>query len=213
MRTELRLGGVALLAAVAVLVVAFAVIAMRGQIRGAGAGFMGVEGIGRDAAALATMMRALALFAVLQLVGFGVLASAVSRVGEPTLGLISFGLWVFGSAAGVIRTTSEGTITVWAGERWADTGSVPDFYEPLSSFAQNSFFWYSEIPWLAAAAGFGWAVVRSGVLPSWVGWVAIGWSVVWLLFPLIFRFDLPAVLAVLPILFGVAMIAFPTART
>lgn len=198
-----------MLAAVGVLVVAFVLIAVRGQIRGAGAGFMGVEGIGRDAAALATMMRALALFAILQLVGFGVLASAVSRAGELTLGLISFGLWVFGSSVGAIRTASEGTITVWAGERWTDTGSVPEFYEPFNSFAQNSFFWYAEIPWLVAAAGFGWAVVRSGVLPSWVGYAVIGWSALWLVFPLIFRFDLPAVLAVFPILFGVAMVAFP----
>ena len=209
MRAELRLGGVALLAGVAVLAVAFVLIAMRGQVRGAGAGFMGVEGIGRDAEALATVMRATALFAILQLVGFGVLASAVSRAGEQTLGLVSFGLWVFASAVAAIRTASEGTITVWAGEQWAETGSVPDFYEPLNAFAQNSFFWYAEIPWLVAAAGFGWAVVRSGVLPSWVGYVAIGWSVVWLVFPLVFKSDLPAVLALFPILFGIAMLALP----
>ena len=69
MRAELRLGGIALLAAVIVLAAAFALIAARGQIRGMGAGFMGVEGAGRDAVALATMMRALAVFGVLQLVG------------------------------------------------------------------------------------------------------------------------------------------------
>lgn len=206
MRSELRLGGLALAAAVVVLVGAFALIAARGQFRGVAAGFIGVEGVGRDAAALATLMRALALFAILQLVGFGVLASVMSRAGEQTLGLISFGLWVFGSAAAVIRGVSEGTLTVWAGEQWTETGAVPEIYEPLNAFAQSSFFWYAEIPWLVAAAGFGWGVVRSGVLPSWVGYVAIVWSAVWLLFPLIFRFDLPAVLAVYPVLFGVGML-------
>lgn len=209
MRTELRLGGASLLASVVVLGATFALIAARGQIRGAGAGFLGVEGIGRDAVALATMMRVLAVFAILQLIGFGVLTSTVSRAGEQTLGLISFGLWVFASAVATIRSAMEGTITVWAGERWADTGSVPDLYEPLNAFAQNSFFWYAEIPWLLAAAGFGWAVIRSGVLPSWVGYVAIGWSLLWLVFPIVFRYDLPAVLALFPILFGVAMVAFP----
>ncbi len=209
MRSELRLGGVALLAGVAVLGTAFGLIAMRGQIRGAGAGFMGVEGIGRDAAALATMMRALALFAILQLVGFGILASVVSKAGEQTLGLVSLALWVLASAVATIRTVSEGTITVWAGERWAETGSVPEIYEPINSFAQNSFLWYAEIPWLVAAAGFGWAVVRSGVLPAWVGYAAIGWAALWLVFPLLFRFDLPAVLILFPILFGIAMVAVP----
>ncbi len=206
MRSELRLGGLALVLAVFVLAVAFAVIAARGQLRGVGAGFMGVEGVGRDASALATLMRALALFAILQLVGFGILASVMSRAGEQALGLVSFGLWVFGSAAAVIRGVSEGTLTVWAGEKWAETGAVPEIYEPLNAFAQSSFSWYAVIPWLVAAAGFGWGVLRSGVLPSWVGYVAMGWSAVWLLFPLIFRFDLPAILALYPVLFGVGML-------
>lgn len=206
MRAELRLGGFALLAAVVVVVAAFVLIAARGQLRGAGAGFMGVEGIGRDAAALATMMRALAVFSILQLVGFGVLAAVAAREGEPTLGLISFGLWLVASAAAVIRAVSEGTLTVWAGERWSDTGSVPDIYEPLNAFAQNSFFWYAEIPWLVAAAGFGWAVIRSGVLPVWIGYVAVGWSAIWLIFPLVFKSDLPAVLILYPLIFGFGMV-------
>lgn len=206
MRSDLRLGGLALLGAVVVVVAAFVLIAARGQLRGAGAGFMGVEGVGRDAAALATMMRALAVFGILQLVGFGVLAAVVGREGEQTLGLVSFGLWAVASAGAVIRAVSEGTLTVWAGEQWADTGNVPDIYEPLNAFAQNSFFWFAEIPWLVAAAGFGWAVIRSGVLPSWIGYVAVGWSALWLVFPLVFKSDLPAVLIVYPLLFGLGMV-------
>lgn len=206
MRTEMRIGGVVFLAAVSVLVGGFALIAVRGQIRGVTASFMGVEGIGRDAAALATLMKALALFGILQLVGFGVLTAVLTEAGERTLALVSFGLWVFASAAAAIRAVFDGTVTVWAGERWAETDTVPDIYEPLSTFAQNTFLWSAEIPWLIAAAGFGWAVIRSGVLPSWVGYVAIGWSVLWLLFPIVFRSDLPAALALFPILFGIAML-------
>lgn len=206
MTTELKLGGTALLASVAVLVIGFVVIASRGQIRGLGAGFMGVEGIGGDAAALSTLMKALALGAILQILGFGVLASALSRSGEGTLGLVSFGLWVFASAAAVIRGVSEGTLTAWAGNHWAETGAVPEIYEPLNAFAQQSFLWFAEVPWAIAAAGFGWAVIRSGVLPAWMGYVVVGWSALWLLFPLLFRFDLPAFLLLYPIIFGFGMI-------
>lgn len=206
MRAELRLGGFALLASVVVVAGAFVLISVRGQLRGAGAGFMGVEGVGRDAVALATMMRSLAAYGILQLVGFGVLAAVVSREGEQTLGLISFGLWVVGSAAAVIRAVSEGTLTVWAGEQWAETGSIPDIYEPLNAYAQNSFFWFAEIPWLVAAAGFGWAVIRSGVLPSWIGYVTVGWSAIWLVFPLVFKSDLPGVLILYPLVFGFGMV-------
>lgn len=210
MRAEMRIGGAALLTGVVVLGAVFALVAMRGQIRGAGAGFMGVEGVGRDAAALATVMRGTAVFAILQLIGFGILSAAVSRAGEQTLGLISFGLWVFASAVAALRTAFEGTVTVWAGEQWASTGTVPDIYEPLSAFAQNSFLWYAEIPWLVAAAGFGWAVVRSGVLPAWIGYAAIAWSVLWLVLPYVFGSDLPAVLILFPLLFGIAMVVAPS---
>ena len=206
MRTELRLGGVALLLGVVALAAVFGLIAMRGQMRGVAASFMGVEGIGRDASALATLIKGVAVFGILALVGFGVLASALTAAGERSLALVSFGLWVLASAAGVIRTASDATITVWAGERWAETGTVPEVYEPLSAFAANSFLWFAEVPWFLAAAGFGWAVIRSGVLPVWVGYVAVGWSVVWLIFPLVFKFDLPAVLILFPILFGVGML-------
>ena len=206
MRTEIRLGGAALLLSVVVLAAGFTLIAARGQFRGVAASFMGVEGIGRDAVALATLMKALAAFGILQLIGFGVLASVLTEAGERTLGFVSFGLWVMASAAAVIRTVSDGTITVWAGEQWAETGTVPEIYKPLSAFAGNTFLWFAEVPWLVAAAGFGWAVIRSGILPSWVGYVAIGWSALWLLFPLLFRFDLPGALALYPILFGVGML-------
>lgn len=206
MRYELRLGGIAFLLALAVLAVTFGLIAARGQIRGVAASFMGVEGIGRDAAALSTLLKGLAAYGILLIVGFGVLASGLAEAGERSLALVSFGLWVFASAAGVIRAASDATITVWAGERWAETGTVPEIYEPLNALAGNSFFWFSEIPYFLAAAGFGWAVIRSGVLPPWVGYVAVSWSALWLLFPLVFKFDLPAALALFPIIFGAGML-------
>ena len=129
-----------------------------------------------------------------------ILASVLTAAGERTLAVVSFGLWVAASVAAVFRTVSDGTITVWAGEQWAETGTVPEVYAPLSSLAQNSFLWFAEVPWLVAAAGFGWAVIRSGILPSWVGYVAIGWSAMWLLVFLLLRTDLPAVLALFPVL-------------
>lgn len=206
MQYELKLGGAAMLLGTAVLAAVFALIAMRGQMRGVAASFMGVEGIGRDAVALTTLAKGQAIYGVLLIVGFGVLASGLTEAGERSLALVSFGVWVFASAAGVIRAASDATITVWAGERWAETGTVPEIYEPLSALAGNSFFWFSEIPYFLAAAGFGWAVIRSGVLPPWVGYVAIGWSAAWLLFPLVFKSDLPAALALFPIIFGVGML-------
>ncbi len=206
MRVELRLGGAAMLLGVAVLAAVFVLIAMRGQMRGVAASFMGVEGIGRDASALATLVKGQAIYGVLLIVGFGVLASGLFEAGERSLALASFGLLVFAHAAFVIRAASDATITVWAGEQWAERGQVPDVYEPLQAFAETSFLWFGEMPFLLATAGFGWAVIRSGVLPTWVGYVAVGWSILWLVFPLVFKSDLPAAFVLFPVIFGVGML-------
>ena len=206
MRYELRLGGWALLVGVATLAAVFALIAVRGQMRGVAASFMGVEGIGREASALKTLVKGQAGYGVLLIVGFGVLASGLIAAGERSLAVASFGLFVFAHAAFVIRGASDASITVWAGEQWADTGKVPEVYEPLQAFVESSFVWFGEVPFLLATAGFGWAVIRSGVLPAWVGYVAVGWSALWLVFPLIFKFDLPAVFVLFPIIFGVGML-------
>ncbi len=206
MRYELRLGGTALLVGTAVLALTFGLTAARGQMRGVAASFLGVEGIGRDAAALGTLMKGLAAYGILLIVGFGVLASVMAEAGERSLAFVSYGLWVFASAVGVIRTTFDGTVTVWVGERWADTGTVPEVYEPLRAFAGASFLWFSEIPYFVAAAGFGWAVIRSSVLPIWVGYLAVAWSALWLLLLLVLKSDLPAALALFPIIFGVGML-------
>ncbi len=206
MRHEMRIGGIAFLVGTAALATTFGLIAMRGQLRGLAASFMGVEGIGREASVLGTLMKGQAVYGILVMIGFGVLSSVLFEAGERTLALVSFGLWVLASAAAVIRAVSDATITVWAGERWAETGTVPEIYEPLHAFASNSFFWFGEIPYFLAAAGFGWAVIRSGVLPESIGYVAVGWSAFWLSYPLVFRSDLPAVLALFPILFGVGML-------
>jgi hypothetical protein len=206
LRVELRLGGAAMLLGVAALAAVFALIAMRGQMRGVAASFMGVEEIGREASALATLVKGQAIYGVLLIVGFGVLASGLFEAGERSLALVSFGLLVFAHAAFVIRGASDATITVWAGEQWAETGTIPEVYEPLQAFAENSFLWFGEMPFLLATAGFGWAVIRSGVLPVWVGYFAVGWSILWLVFPLVFKSDLPAAFVLFPISFGIGML-------
>lgn len=73
--SDTKLGGIAFLVSVVVLASAFMLIAARGQLRGVSAAFMGVEGIGRDAIALRTLMKATAIYGVLHIIGFSILAS------------------------------------------------------------------------------------------------------------------------------------------
>ncbi len=48
---------------------------------------------------------------------------------------------------------------------------------------------------------FGAAVIRTGAIPRWTGWVAVGWSAIWLI-----RFSPPMAPQLVPLLFGVALL-------
>lgn len=68
--------------------------------------------------------------------------------------------------------------TVLAAEELARTSKMPMDYEILQVSAETSLGVY-QLLGLLATAGFGWALLRTGVVPSWVGWVTLGWGVLW----------------------------------
>jgi hypothetical protein len=55
---------------------------------------------------------------------------------------------------------------------------VPAYYESLQLSAESSLGVY-QLLGLLATAGFGWALLQTGLLPSWVGWMTLGFGVVW----------------------------------
>jgi hypothetical protein len=67
---------------------------------------------------------------------------------------------------------------VLAAEELARTSKMPMDYEILQVSAETSLGVY-QLLGLLATAGFGWALLRTGVVPSWVGWVTLGWGVLW----------------------------------
>ena len=75
-----RNAGAALLLSILSILVGLLIVATQGRFRGLAAGFMGVEGIGEAASALAVMAKAGLSFALLQVVGFGILAAQLRGV-------------------------------------------------------------------------------------------------------------------------------------
>jgi hypothetical protein len=65
-----------------------------------------------------------------------------------------------------------------AAEETARTSNVPAYYESLQLAAESSLGVY-QLLGLLATAGFGWALLQTGMLPSWVGWMTLGFGVVW----------------------------------
>ena len=94
---------------------------------------------------------------VVTLLGLAVLELLVRDAGERVLGRVGTIAFLVGSILWIVADTLA-------------LRGVPWVFE----FERE----YVVLACLAVAA-FGWAFLRTGVLPSWLGWTAIGWSLGW----------------------------------
>ncbi len=88
------------------------------------------------------------------------------------LGLVAF---VFGAALWVIHLAFRLSIDPWAAQETAKTAVIPEFYVPLTRWTGVLFVIYTVLAFSALAA-YGGAVLSTGVLPHWVGWLAIAYG-------------------------------------
>lgn len=200
-----RVAGAALLLSMAAVVVGLAVAGAQGRLHGMAAGFRGVEDVGEAASVLSLLNIAAGVMILLQLVGFTLLAVMLAEAGERALASVALVLFVFAVAVAVIEGSFQGAVTPWAGRHWERTGAVPELFEALRHWVQYGVQPVYMAAYLLAMAGFGWAVLRTAVLPDWVGGAALGWTglAAVLYFGVV---GAPAVIAVYPLLFGFALV-------
>ena len=199
-----RIAGAALLLSILSILVGLLIVATQSKFRGLAAAFMGVEGMGEAASALAVMAKAGLPFALLQVVGFGVLAAQLQGAGEASMATVSFGLLIFALTVSSIEGTFQGSVTVWAGQQWARTGSVPEMYEALRTWINGSIQPVYIFAYLAAMAGFSWGILLAGLLAPWVGWLSLGWSIFWIVGYMVV--GIPAVIIVFPLIYGIGLL-------
>ena len=155
----------------------------------------------------ATFRRLTLLWAVawiVQLLGLGLLTHVLLRAGDEYLAIPAFLAILVAAILGILHGTFHMSVETWAAQEAARTGSIPEVYEPLRAWVSDSFR-VAYVAHLVAMAGFGWAIVRSGVLAPWVGWAAIGWSILWLAgYPL--SIGAPGILFIMPAVIGAALL-------
>ena len=103
--------------------------------------------------------------------------------------LVAAGLWLVFSAfrsVVTVRVAQEMT-TAGAGA----PGAAPAFYAPLAQWMFALFFIYAALGFLALAA-YGASLLQAGLLPAWVGWVTLLFSVAMLIVLFIQGDNLPA---------------------
>lgn len=115
---------------------------------------------------------------VVAALGYVLLAVLLRDAGDPIISTLASVLFLMGIVSAIAFWALDVTVNVLAAKETARTTIVPEYYESLELSAQTLLGVYQWLG-LLATAGFGWALLQTGILPSWVGWVTVGWGVLW----------------------------------
>jgi len=110
--------------------------------------------------------------------GYVMLAALLRDAGDPIISTLASVLFLIAIASAFVFWAFSVSPTLLAAEETARTSNVPAYYESLQLAAESSLGIY-QLLGLLATAGFGWALLQTGMLPSWVGWMTLGFGVVW----------------------------------
>ena len=207
-----RVVGALLVMGMLITLAGIVVVVIQGKVEGLEAAFKGVEGIGEDAAAFRTVGAFSLAGLTLMLIGFGVFTVHLTETGDRGISIIALNLLVVTLVFAAIEGTFHSEVTAWAGEERARTGATPEFYEPLRRWINGPIQLAYMTFGFSSMAGYGWAILRTMVLPRWVGWATIGWSLAWLIVTVATQDSLPAVLFAPQLLIGVALLVYPSLR-
>lgn len=203
--TDERAAGSLLVAILPILLLALIIMIASGAIPAFFAMLQGSLGQVAPYAAIFRLLILLFLIAwIVQLLGFGLLTRLLLSAGGEQLAILAFILILVATILVIVDSTFRMNVELWAAQEAARTGSVPVVYEPLRAWT-SSLFGVAERVHFLAVAGIGLGILRTGLLARWVGWVAIGWSLLWLLGGL--GGGLPDALPlVMPVVIGVALL-------
>jgi hypothetical protein len=136
--------------------------------------------------------------------GFGLLTSLLQESSSRAISSIALIGIVVVFVFVALEATFHMSVTTWAAEKTSLDSAVPSFYEPLrlwiSVYGQGIYV----VIGLLAIAGYGWAFLRTGLLPDLVGWASIGWGALWIAALIVFRTTIPGALLIMTLVIGIA---------
>lgn len=118
---------------------------------------------------------------IVTLLGLALLTRLLHDAGDRTFSYMALIASLFGAVLIVIYNAFLLGVEPVVGQELAKTGVVPNYYVPLTSWGQILFVIYTVFAFSALAA-YGGAVLSTRVLPLWVGWLALVYGLVGLVF-------------------------------
>ena len=105
------------------------------------------------------------------------LALILRDAGDPILSTLASVMFLIAIVSAIGYWALHVPIPILAAEEAARIAVVPEYYERNQLPAESLMEVYILLG-LIATAGFGWALLQTGILPAWVGWLALGWGLV-----------------------------------
>ncbi len=173
----------------------------------------GLQGSIVEMAAVANVFRLTnLLYAVswiVSLIGFGLLTNLLLKTSDTPETIPAMIAILVASILGFLHGTFHMSVETWAAEEAARTGSIPAIYDALETWV-SSFFRVGYVVHLLGTAVFGWSILRTKLLPSWIGRIVAGWSLLWLL-GYIVGIGAPGILFFMPALIGIGLLLYSKA--
>lgn len=203
--TTSRMAGLLMLLSIVIILGAVALIGMQGKLGGMAAAFRGVGPESGDASGLRTIARFAVPSTMAQLAGFALFTLLLLQAGDRGLAVVALVLLVFWSVLAAVEGSFHASVTAWAADEAARTGAAPAFYEPLRRWLNSELQPVNMSFALTAMLLFSLSALRTGLLPTGIGWAALVWSL--LSFPLYYLvLGAPLIIIVAPLIFGVGLL-------
>lgn len=195
-----RIAGAIIVGSAGLLGVASLVASVRGDVRAVEATFRDIDVAIGNTSTLRVMTVSWGVWSIVVLAGFVVLAVEYwSHDVRLVPALAVTGLTVF-SLAWVIEASFHSSVTVWAVSQLEQGAEVPALFGELKNWLN---FWLQALVnplALLSFVGLGLVGMQLDMLPSWAGWIIVGWSGVFVFFPL------PLAIAPIALFFGAVLL-------
>jgi hypothetical protein len=139
------------------------------------------------------------------LMGFvGLTRLLVESVGEHAA-VLSLAVTVVATVLATLEAVFTVGLTTWSVEEAATAGVTPEIYTVLAGGLFDKIQFAYTVLGFAAQAGFGVALLKSTLLPHWIGRITLIWGLVWLVADSFF-FRIPALLLIMPAVIGASLL-------
>ena len=142
---------------------------------------------------------------ILLIAGLWMLTAMLAQAGESVFSRLGLVLMLVAAVLWVLFSAYRGVVTVSAAQEMSATGAVPAAYEALAPWGGRLFFVYAVLAYLALAA-YGASLLQVALLPAWVGWATLSYSLALLLLLFIQGDSLPAFHYVPGVLIGTLLL-------